>query len=105
MYLLRLPGDFVPEEYGWEVRNPMVPHQQLQAAMYELHRFGFVSTHYVRAEAGHDYPAGLAITGYDSKARQYLCMYNPPSGCGEREVTAAQMWDEVRFGVGHSVGS
>ncbi|MGW3153745.1 hypothetical protein [Streptomyces sp. NPDC001089] len=102
MYLLRLPGDFVPEDHGWSLRNPIVPHQQLQAAMAELHRWGFVSRHYVRPADGSEFPASLAVTGYDSTTREYLCMYLPPSGCREREVTAAQMWDEIRGGVGRT---
>lgn len=102
MYLLRLPGDFEPETCGWVVRNPIVPHQQLQAAMAELHRWGFVSTHYIRPQEGSEFPAGLAVTGYDPAAGQYLCMYNPPSEWRDRKVTAAQLWEEIRTPVGHS---
>jgi hypothetical protein len=105
MYLLRLPEDFVPEEYGWEVRNPIVPHQQLQAAMYELHRYGYVSTFYVRSEPDSDLSASLAFTGYDAVRREYRCMYCPPSERSDREVTAAQLREEIRGYVGHSDGS
>lgn len=102
MYLLRLPGDFVPENHGWVVRNPLVPHQQLQSAMRELHTFGFVSTNYTRPTAGCEFPAGLVVTGYDAGANQYLCMYNPPSECREEKVTASLLCTEILAGVGQS---
>ncbi|MEV7902140.1 hypothetical protein [Streptomyces anulatus] len=102
MYLLRLPESFVPEDHGWVARNVVVPHQQLQSAMRELHRFGFVSTNYVRTKAGSDDIAGLVITGYDSEARQYLCMYNPPFECRDTKVTVALLIAEIREGVGQS---
>ncbi|MFE4527133.1 hypothetical protein ACFRMO_08035 [Streptomyces anulatus] len=102
MYLLRLPESFVPEDHAWVVRNPVVPHQQLQSAMRELHRFGFVSTNYVRTEAGSDDVAGLVITGFDSGARQYLCMYNPPFECRDRKVSGALLITEILGGVGQS---
>lgn len=102
MYALRLPGTFVPEEHGWTVRNPVVPHQQLQMAMYELHRFGFVSANYVRPEPGSEALAGLVLSGYDRETAQYLCLYNPPSECRERNFTAAVLLAEIRDGVGHS---
>lgn len=105
MYLISLPGDFVPEDHGWIVRNPVVPHQQRESAMRELHCFGFVSTNYVRPAPGSEFPAGLVICGYDSQAQQYKCMYNPPSECQEKKYTPALLRAEIRDGVGQSEGS
>ncbi|MFC9505437.1 hypothetical protein [Streptomyces sp. NPDC057002] len=106
MYQLRFPKGFRrPEEYGWQVTNPIVPHQRLQAAMQELHRFGFVSTQFTRWQIPFRFPAGLVFMGYDSDTDQYYGMYTPPFECRERKVTRLEIWEEIRSGVGSSEGS
>ena len=105
MYAIYFPRGLVPEEHGWQVVNPIVPHQQLDAAMQELRTFGFVSTHFKRFTIPWAYPAGLVFTGYDAGRGQYYGLYNPPFECRDRKVTRADIWREILSGVVQPEGS
>ncbi|WP_369042263.1 hypothetical protein [Streptomyces sp. Midd1] len=98
MMMLRFPRGFVPEEHGWRVTNPVVPHQQREMAMYELHRFGFVSTHYMRWHLPYRTPATLAVMGYRAESDQFWGMYGPPFERPDEEVTMGRVVDEILHG-------
>lgn len=100
MFQLAVPEPFQPEDYGWEVSNPIVPQQQLQAAMQELHRYGFVSTQYKRWQIPFSYPAVLTVAGYDSGRRLYRLYYMPPFECPDKEFTQGEILREIRCGTG-----
>lgn len=104
MYTLTVPEDFRPEGYGWRVTNPVVPSQQLASAMRELHRFGFVSTTYTRAQVPFANLFVLTVAGYSAERRLYRLFYMRPFECPEVEVTRGLLWDEIRFGFGRPGG-
>lgn len=100
MFQLAVSEPFRPEDYGWEVSNPIVPQQQLQAAMQELHRFGFVSTQYKRWQIPFSFPAVLTVAGYDAGQRLYRLFYMPPFECADKEFTRGEILREIRYGTG-----
>lgn len=100
MFQLAVPEPFRPEDYGWEVSNPIVPQQQLQAAMQELHRYGFVSTQYKRWQIPFSFPAVLTVAGYDPSRRLYRLFYMPPFECPDEEVTREEILREIQYGTG-----
>lgn len=102
MYILTVPEDFRPEEYGWEVSNPIVAHQQVEAAMQELHRFGFVSTQYTRVQIPCPMRFVLTLADYSAEHRMYRVLYMRPFECGDEEVTRGALWDEIRWGFGRA---
>ncbi|MFH9731840.1 hypothetical protein [Streptomyces sp. NPDC017260] len=105
MFTLVASDDFRPEEYGWEVSNPVVPSQQLQAAMQELHRFGFVSTQYARWQVPYAMRFVLTVAGYSPERRMYRLFYMRPFECPGEEITRGVLWDEIRWGYGRPGGS
>lgn len=100
MYTLHVGEDFEPADFGWEPSNPVVAHQQHAQAMYELHRFGFVSAQYSRFQVPFAHPAVLTIAGYDAGSRRYRLFYMPPFECPGRKVTRDVLLREIRDGVG-----
>ncbi|MEU1552174.1 hypothetical protein ABZ517_05555 [Streptomyces scabiei] len=105
MFQLAIPDTFRPEDYGWEVSNPIVPHQQREAAMQELHRFGYVSTTFKRWQIPFAFPAVLSLAGYDSGRRLYRVFYMPPYECHDQDFTLGQILREIRCGAGWPEGS
>ncbi len=101
--MLAFPRDFEPEDHGWIIVEPVVPHQRLQAAMQELHRFGFVSTHWQRWEAPYVSPAGLVRVGYDKERDCFYGMYMPPFERDRNSFTLPEFHREMRLGVGGGV--
>lgn len=104
MYYGLMPHGLVPEEHGWTVANPIAPHQQLPTTMMELHRFGFVSTHWMRWQPPFTYPAGLAFLDYHQPTGRYIGLYSPPFECPDRKVTASDVFEEIFHGVRSTVG-
>ncbi|MFC4498496.1 MULTISPECIES: hypothetical protein [Streptomyces] len=98
--MLPFPCGFEPEDHGWTVVEPIAPNQRLQAAMQELHRFGFVSTHWQRWEVPYRSPAGLARVGYDKNRDCFYGLYMPPFERDRNSFTLAEIHREIRFGVG-----
>lgn len=105
MLVVPVPENFRPEDYGWEVSNPIVPHQQLASAMQELHHFGFVSTQYSRWQIPFRFPAVLTIADYDADTRQYKACYMPPFEWHTEKVSRPQILEEIRWGIGSTSGS
>lgn len=95
MFLLLLPRDFVPEDYGWEPPDVKDPHVH-QIAMVELNRYGFVSTQWPRWETPFLYPACLRTMGYDAQRRQFRAGYSPPLGSPPDTISRAALRE--RFG-------
>lgn len=98
MMILKFPKGFVPEQHGWQVTHPMIPHQQHEMAMYELHRFGFVSTHFIRWSIPFQLPFTLVFMGYKADTGCYWGMYGRPFEWPDGEVTKAQVIEEILNG-------
>ncbi|MGW1180174.1 hypothetical protein [Streptomyces drozdowiczii] len=101
--MMLFPDDFEPEEHGWHVAEPYVPHQRLANALWELRRFGFVQTHWLRWEIPYRSPAGLVRCGYDTRRRRFYGMYMPPFERDRYRSSVAQIHREMRFGTGGGV--
>lgn len=98
--LFTFPRGFVPEEYGWQVANPIIPRQQHEVAMFELHQFGFVSTHFLRWHIPFREPFLLVVAGYHSATDRYWGMYERPFEWGGGRVTVARVNHEIMHGPG-----
>jgi hypothetical protein len=107
MYDLGMPADFRPEDHGWEVRNPVVPHQQHEMDMYALNHWGFVPTFYLRTEIPFVTPAALVVIDRDKASGRWHVLYNPPVTDMERTPAGGEIRREIREGyaaVGASPG-